>query len=104
MYRGCVYRRRSSVATACTRAACADGDCTNEARSVLTIGQAIAQTAGNKIAGVYQFIAKSGQPYIGRSVDILRRIGQHASIGRVDPNEIQNAKVIIENTGIWVYT
>jgi RHS repeat-associated protein len=87
------------AATVCATAACKDGDCTNEVRAGYTVAQLTAQRAPGVIQGVYQFMTTNGQLYIGRSVDVLRRLGQHINSGKL-PVQNYEQVVISPQTGI----
>lgn len=45
-----------------------------------------------KTAGTYRFIDSSGKVYIGKSVDIHRRMGEHLRTGKLLPNGLANVE------------
>ena len=84
------------VVAACAvaaRAACADGDCTNEARAAT----AFLQNQSNKLPGVYSFIGNTGKEYVGKNVDLLTRIGSHISSGKLPESSLNTLKVEVGN-------
>lgn len=58
----------------------------------LTISQRATWNNIPKHAGIYQFIDSNGKVYIGKSLDIHRRIGEHLRTGKLSPNGLANVK------------
>jgi len=82
----------AAITAACTKAAeavCKDGDCTNEAR----YAGAFLQGVSSKLPGVYKFLGQTGKDYVGKSVDLIQRIGTHISTGKLTPDNIQTLEV-----------
>jgi len=44
--------------------------------------------------GLYSFMDTSGKPYVGRSVDLARRLMEHLSVDRINPGFKVNVKLI----------
>lgn len=58
----------------------------------LTAQQRAIWNAIPKTAGTYRFIDSSGKVYIGKSVDIHRRMGEHLRTGKLLPNGLANVE------------
>lgn len=73
--------------------------------SMLLTSPAFAKPASSKLKGTYSFKSSSGKPYIGKSIDIQRRLKAHERSGKlksIDKSTVKVEKYGLSDKGIRV--
>ena len=61
----------------------------------LEVGLSVALAPFSGVPGLYEFYdVQAGKPYVGKSIDVARRLSEHIAAGRLDPTSTVNVRAL----------